>query len=83
MHAAAGLALAGRFRGAFSRKLKNAGVTDACLPRFRNRPCADLAEGRSIDETASAVQTEFSAQHPGWPRAGGLAALARAAYSEG
>src|SRR5512144_382876 len=46
MLAAAGLALAGRFRGPFSRKLKNAGVTDGCLPRFRNRPCADLAERR-------------------------------------
>src|SRR6188474_3357410 len=45
MRAAAGLALAGRFRGPFSRKLKDAGVTDACLPRFRNRPRTDLAEG--------------------------------------
>ena len=40
------------------------------------------AQGRSADETAAAVQTEFQAQHPGWPRANGLAAAARAAYAE-
>lgn len=40
------------------------------------------AQGRSIDETASAVQTEFQAKHPGWPRVNGLAAAARSAYSE-
>jgi len=38
------------------------------------------ADGRSIDETATTVQTEFQAQHPSWPRANGLAALARSAY---
>src|SRR6478672_5899878 len=46
MHAPGGLAFTGRFRGPFSRKLKDARVTNACLPRFRNRPCADLAERR-------------------------------------
>jgi glyoxylase-like metal-dependent hydrolase (beta-lactamase superfamily II) len=55
----------------------------AILQAVRARALALKAEGRSIDETASAVQTEFSAQHPGWPRANGLAALARAAYNEG
>jgi glyoxylase-like metal-dependent hydrolase (beta-lactamase superfamily II) len=40
------------------------------------------AEGRSADDTAAAVQAEFQAQHPGWPRANGLAAAARAAYAE-
>lgn len=46
------------------------------------RALALKAEGRSIDETASTVQTECLAQHPGWPRANGLAALARSAYNE-
>ncbi len=40
------------------------------------------AQGRSIDETASAVQTEFQAKHPGWPRVNGLVAAARSAYNE-
>jgi len=40
------------------------------------------ANGRSSDETAMTVQTEFQATHPGWPRGNGLAAAARAAYAE-
>jgi glyoxylase-like metal-dependent hydrolase (beta-lactamase superfamily II) len=40
------------------------------------------ANGRSSDETAMTVQTEFQAMHPGWPRGNGLAAAARAAYAE-
>jgi len=40
------------------------------------------AEGRTADETATTVQAEFQAQHPDWPRANGLAAAARSAYSE-
>jgi glyoxylase-like metal-dependent hydrolase (beta-lactamase superfamily II) len=40
------------------------------------------AEGRTADETATTVQAEFQAQHPGWPRANGLAAAARSAYAE-
>ena len=40
------------------------------------------AQGRSADEAASAIQKEFQAQHPDWPRANGLAAAARAAYAE-
>jgi glyoxylase-like metal-dependent hydrolase (beta-lactamase superfamily II) len=49
----------------------------------RNRALALKAEGRSADEAATAVQTEFQAQHAGWPRANGLTALARSAYNEG
>jgi glyoxylase-like metal-dependent hydrolase (beta-lactamase superfamily II) len=41
------------------------------------------AEGKSADDVASTVQTEFQAQHPGWPRANGLATAARSAYAEG
>jgi len=55
----------------------------AILQAVRARALALKSEGRSIDETASAVQTELSALHPGWPRAGGLAALARSAFNEG
>ena len=40
------------------------------------------AEKRSADETATTVQAEFQKQHPDWPRAGSLAAAARAAYAE-
>lgn len=40
------------------------------------------SQGRSIDETATAVQAEMQAKHPGWPRANGLPAIARAAYTE-
>jgi glyoxylase-like metal-dependent hydrolase (beta-lactamase superfamily II) len=40
------------------------------------------AEGRTADEVAKTVQAEFRAQHPEWPRANGLAAAARAAYTD-
>ena len=40
------------------------------------------AQGKSADETAPAVQMEFQAQQPTWPRANGIAALARSAYAE-
>jgi glyoxylase-like metal-dependent hydrolase (beta-lactamase superfamily II) len=40
------------------------------------------AEGKTADETATMVQTEFQAKHPNWPRATGLAAAARSAYAE-
>jgi glyoxylase-like metal-dependent hydrolase (beta-lactamase superfamily II) len=37
-------------------------------------------QGKSIDEASTAVSSEMQAQHPGWPRANGLAALSRSAY---
>jgi hypothetical protein len=40
------------------------------------------AQGRTIDEAATTVQTEVAAKHPGWGRANGLAGAARAAYAE-
>ena len=40
------------------------------------------AEGKSADDVATTVQNEFQAQHPGWPRANGLANAARSAYAE-
>ena len=41
------------------------------------------AQGRTADDTATTVQKELEAQHPGWPRANGIAAAARSAYAEG
>jgi hypothetical protein len=41
------------------------------------------AEGKTADEAATMIQTEFQAQHPAWPRANGLANAARSAYAEG
>jgi glyoxylase-like metal-dependent hydrolase (beta-lactamase superfamily II) len=55
----------------------------AIMQGVQARALALKAEGRAIDETASAVQAEFQAQHPTWPRANGLAAAARSAYNEG
>jgi glyoxylase-like metal-dependent hydrolase (beta-lactamase superfamily II) len=40
------------------------------------------AQGKSADEVATSVQTEFPAKHPGWPRANGLGPIARSAYAE-
>ena len=48
----------------------------------QTRARALKAEGRTADEAATTVQAEFQAQHPDWPRANGLAAAARSAYSE-
>jgi glyoxylase-like metal-dependent hydrolase (beta-lactamase superfamily II) len=48
----------------------------------RDRALALKKEGKSIDETAKAVQAEVQGEHPDWPRANGLAALARAAYED-
>ncbi len=52
----------------------------ALVTAVRDRATALKTDGRTIDEAASAVQTELQAQHPSWPRANGLAALARSAY---
>ena len=41
------------------------------------------SQGRSSDDAAMTVQTELQTKHPTWPRANGIAALARAAYAEG
>jgi glyoxylase-like metal-dependent hydrolase (beta-lactamase superfamily II) len=40
------------------------------------------ARGGSADDAAMAVQLQLQAKHPGWPRANGLTAAARAAYAE-
>lgn len=48
----------------------------------RTRALALKAEGKPIDDVAKTVQAEVQAQHPDWPRANGLAALARSAYED-
>jgi glyoxylase-like metal-dependent hydrolase (beta-lactamase superfamily II) len=53
------------------------------MTAVKTRALAMKAQGRSIDDTAAAVQAELVAQHPTWPRANGLAAAARSAYTEG
>jgi glyoxylase-like metal-dependent hydrolase (beta-lactamase superfamily II) len=58
------------------------GVNRTVMLGIQTRARALKAEGRSADETATAVQQEFQAQHPEWPRANGLAAAARSAYAE-
>ena len=55
-------------------------VNRAFVRDVQTRALAMKAEGKSIDETATAVQAAVQAQHPDWPRANGLAALARSAY---
>jgi glyoxylase-like metal-dependent hydrolase (beta-lactamase superfamily II) len=52
------------------------------MQSVRDRVIALKAQGKPIDEIVSTVQTEFTAAHPGWPRANGLAAAARSAYNE-
>lgn len=53
----------------------------AVMETIRSRAVALKAEGKSIDETASTVQSELAAAHAGWPRTNGIAAAARAAYA--
>jgi len=54
----------------------------AIMQRVQTRVRELKAQGKSIDEAASAVQAELQAQHADWPRANGLSAAARAAYAE-
>jgi glyoxylase-like metal-dependent hydrolase (beta-lactamase superfamily II) len=56
------------------------GSNRTIMQAIEKRALALKAEGKTIDETATTVQTELTAQHPNWPRANGIAAAARAAY---
>ena len=55
----------------------------AIVERIRAGARALRADGRSADETANRIQAELVAEHPDWPRANGIASLARAAWREG
>lgn len=52
----------------------------AWVRQVQEKTLALKGQGKSMEETANAVSTELQAQHPGWPRANGLAALSRSAY---
>jgi glyoxylase-like metal-dependent hydrolase (beta-lactamase superfamily II) len=52
------------------------------MQAIQTRVRALKAQGRSIDDVASTVQTEMQATYAGYPRANGIAAAARSAYSE-
>ena len=54
----------------------------ALMETIRSRAAALKAQGKSIDEAATAIQAELTAAHPAWPRANGIAPAARAAYRE-
>lgn len=58
------------------------GTSRAIMLGVQTRAQALKAQGRPADEVAMMVQMEFQEMHPGWPRANGLAAAARAAYAE-
>jgi glyoxylase-like metal-dependent hydrolase (beta-lactamase superfamily II) len=58
------------------------GASRAIIQAVQSRARELKAQGRSADETAKAVQAELEAKYPGYPRANGLAAAARAAYAE-
>ena len=58
------------------------GASRAVMTAVQARARELKAQGKSADETATTVQKEQEAQHPGWPRANGVAAAARAAYAE-
>ena len=52
------------------------------VQQVRDKTVALKTQGKSIDEAATAVQADFQAQHPEWPRSNGLAALARSAFED-
>jgi glyoxylase-like metal-dependent hydrolase (beta-lactamase superfamily II) len=52
------------------------------MRRIQARAVALKSQGRSADEAAATIQSEFQAEHPDWPRANGLSAAARAAFAE-
>ncbi len=54
----------------------------AIMKAIQARAAGLKAEGRSLENTATTVQAELEAKYPAWPRANGIAAAARAAYSE-
>jgi glyoxylase-like metal-dependent hydrolase (beta-lactamase superfamily II) len=54
----------------------------AIVLRIRAQAAAYKAAGVSADEAAATIQSEVAAEHPSWPRANGIAALARSAWAE-
>jgi glyoxylase-like metal-dependent hydrolase (beta-lactamase superfamily II) len=54
----------------------------AVMQTILSRTTALKAQGKSVDDTVAAIQTELTAAHPTWPRANGIPAAVRAAYNE-
>ena len=54
----------------------------AFMQQVQSRARELKGQGRSIDEVAKIVSSEVQALHPDWPRANGLAAAARSAFTE-
>jgi glyoxylase-like metal-dependent hydrolase (beta-lactamase superfamily II) len=50
------------------------------VQQVREKTLALKGQGKSIDEAAAAVSSDVQSQHPNWPRANGVGALARSAY---
>jgi hypothetical protein len=57
-------------------------IQRALVERIRERALELRDEGLPIDEAATRVQAELQAEYPDWPRANGIAALARSAWNE-
>ena len=58
------------------------GPLQAAVQGIQARARELKSQGKTVEDTASAVQMEFQAQQPTWARANGIAALARSAYAE-
>ena len=54
----------------------------AVMEAIRSRAVALKAQGKSVDEAVSTIQSEMTAAHADWPRANGIGAAARSAYNE-
>jgi glyoxylase-like metal-dependent hydrolase (beta-lactamase superfamily II) len=52
----------------------------AWVKEVQEKTLALKKQGKSIEETATAVSTEVQARHPGWPRGNGVGNLSRSAY---
>jgi hypothetical protein len=58
------------------------GINRAFMQEIDARARELKQQGRTADETATAVQMEMAAKHPDFARANGAAGAARAAYRE-
>jgi glyoxylase-like metal-dependent hydrolase (beta-lactamase superfamily II) len=58
------------------------GTNRPVMQAIQARARALKAQGRTADEVVAAIQTEFQAQHPDWPRTNGIGPAARSAYNE-
>lgn len=57
-------------------------VNRSVMQEIARRAAELKAQGRSVDEVATIVSSELTARHPDWPRANGVGAAARSAFSE-